>query len=326
MRRTHPGATTIPARSAARSLSLGSALAAVAALLRAPEWAKNLFALAPILFSGRLLDLRDARAVAFVFAALCCASSSVYILNDLMDIERDRAHPVKRRRPLPSGQITPRAAGVIGLGLIAAGYGALSAARVSPAAWGLIGGYLALHILYSCYFKQKVILDVLVIAVGFVLRVLAGGAAIGVAVTHWLVLCTFLLATFLGFSKRRHEISLLGRDGARHRPVLALYTEEFLDRMSMLTLAMALTCYILYTIAPETVARFGTNALVYSALIVMFALFRYLFLIHVKRLGSPTDILYRDRQLVLAILFWVLYVIGIVYTWPTIAPAFRGSA
>ena len=158
----------------------------------------------------------------------------------------------------------------------------------------------------------------LAIAIGYVLRVLIGGATIGVAVTHWLVLCTFLLATFLGFSKRRHELALLGPEARQHRPVLLLYSEQFLDQASLLTLAMTMTCYVLYTIAPETIARFGTGALVYSGLIVMFALFRYLFLIHVKKMGSPVEVLYYDRQIALAIVCWVLYVYLVVYTLPAV--------
>jgi len=166
------------------------------------------------------------------------------------------------------------------------------------------------------YLKRKVIVDVLTIAIGYVLRVLIGGAAIGVHVTHWLILCAFLLATFLGFSKRRHELATLGVESRGTRAVLTLYTEAFLDRMSMLTLAITLTCYILYTVAPETVEHFGTTALVYSSLIVMFALFRYLFLIHVKGMGSPVEALYGDRQIVMAIIIWVLYVVFVVYTAP----------
>ena len=145
----------------------------------------------------------------------------------------------------------------------------------------------------------------------------------GVPVTDWLLICTFLLAAFLGFSKRRHELIVLGGQSQGHRPVLELYSEKFLDGVSLLTLAITLTCYIFYTRSPETVEKFGTNALVYSSLIVMFALFRYLFLIHIKQLGSPTEILYRDRQIVLAVVTWLLYVIVVIYTWPAMRGLFR---
>jgi 4-hydroxybenzoate polyprenyltransferase len=285
-------------------------------LMRVPEWAKNGFVAAPLLFSGRLGDLRASWHTLVAVAALCAVSSAVYVLNDILDARRDQAHPVKRLRPIPAGHVSVPLAWGLGLGLLASGAGLLTVGRCSWPVWALVGIYLALNAAYSLYLKQKVIADVLTIAVGYVLRVLIGGTVIGVEVTHWLILCTFLLAAFLGFSKRRHELALLGPESRRTRPVLGLYSEEFLDRMSMLTLAMTLTCYVLYTIAPETITRFGTAALVYSSLIVMFALFRYLFLIHVKGMGSPVEALYYDRQIVLAIVCWVLYVVAVVYSWP----------
>ena len=299
--------------------ALARHLASAARLLRAPEWAKNGFVVAPLLFSGQLFSAGAVRSVLLAFAALCAVSSSVYIVNDILDAPRDRAHPRKRLRPIASGAISPMAAGLLAAGLAALGFALLFASRAPASAVLLTAGYLALNLAYSLYLKEKVIVDVLTIAVGFVLRVLIGGAVVGVAVTHWLILCTFLLAAFLGFSKRRHELVLLGPEAKRHRPILSLYSEDFLDRMSMLTLGMTLTCYILYTISPETVARFGTTALVYSSLIVIFALFRYLFLIHVKKMGSPVEVLYYDRQIALAVVGWVLYVVAVVYTWPAVS-------
>jgi 4-hydroxybenzoate polyprenyltransferase len=295
---------------------MAQSLTTVFQLLRPGDWAKNAFVFAPLLFSERLDDLAALRMTILVALALCALSSSVYIVNDLLDAAADRRHPTKRLRPIAAGLISPQAAAGLAATLAALGCGLLGVAHVPASAWALAGGFLGLNAAYSLYLKTKVIADVLAIASGFVLRVLIGGAAIGVRVTDWLVICTFLLATFLGFSKRRHELVVLGKESERHRPVLELYSEEFLDRASLLTLAMTLTCYILYTRSPDTIARFGTHALVYSSLIVMFALFRYLFLIHVKKLGSPTEILYRDRQIVLAVVAWVLYVIVVVYTWP----------
>ncbi len=301
----------------ARNGGAGSgALRTVARLLRVEEWVKNLFAFAPALFSGQLTHQAALGQVALVTAALCPLASSIYILNDVIDADRDREHPKKRHRPVASGRISRPLAAVIGIGLVAAGFALLAAARVPAAVVWYSVGFLLLNLAYTLYLKTKVIIDVFSIAVGYVLRVLIGGAVIGVWVTHWLILCTFLLASFLGFSKRRHELKTLGEGSGRHRPVLTLYTEAFLDRMSMLTLSMTLTCYILYTISPDTIARFGTSALVYSSLIVMFGLFRYLFLIHVKQMGSPVEVLYHDRQITLAVILWVLYVVGIVYTWP----------
>lgn len=294
-------------------------LSIAASLLRVPEWAKNVFVAAPLLFSGQLVELGLVWRVLLASAALCAVSSSIYIVNDLIDRERDLVHPVKRARPIASGAVPVPAAMAIAVGLLMTGAVLLASACVAVSVWSLVAGFFALNLGYSLYLKRKVIIDVLAIAVGYVVRVLIGGAVVGVEVTHWLVLCTFLLATFLGFSKRRHELTQLGPGASHHRPVLSLYSEEFLDHASLLTLAMTLTCYFFYTIAPETVERFGTHALVYSGLIVMFSLFRYLFLIHVKKMGSPVEVLYYDRQIVLAVLCWTVYVIAVVYTWPAIS-------
>jgi len=298
-------------------------LVTLAHMLRVRDWAKNLFVFAPLIFSEQLSIATALGNVVIVSGALCLLSSSIYILNDLLDASRDRKHPIKRHRPIASGQVSLPAAVAVAIACVVGGYGLLCIFRAPAAVWWLATGFLALNVAYSCYLKHKVIVDVLAIAVGYVLRVLIGGAVIGVPVTHWLILCTFLLAVFLGFSKRRHELVVLGETKEQHRAVLELYTEEFLDRMSTLTLAMTLTCYILYTIAPETIARFGTNALVYSSLIVMFGLFRYLFLIHVKKMGSPVEVVYSDRQIVLAVVAWLLYVIVVVYTWPNAADVLR---
>lgn len=292
--------------------------ASLPVLLRVQEWAKNLFVLAPLLFSGRLDDAQALTQAVLVALALCPLSSVVYIANDLRDLPQDRQHPRKRLRPFASGAVAPAAGVAVAMAALAAGVALLAIAHAPLAVWVLTAVYLAVSTAYTLYLKRKVIVDVLTIAIGYVLRVLIGGAAIGVAVTHWLILCAFLLATFLGFSKRRHELSALGAESRGTRAVLSFYTDEFLDRMSMLTLAVTLTCYILYTVAPETVARFGTTALVYSSLIVMFALFRYLFLIHVRKLGSPVEALYGDRQLVMAVVLWVIYVVAIVYTLPAL--------
>ena len=297
-------------------------LTLLATLLRIPDWAKNLFVFAPLLFSASLHDAQALQAAAIAALALCLLSSSVYIINDLIDAPADRQHPTKRLRPLAAGHLGAPAALAIAAGLIVAGYATLRAARVPETVVWLATGFLVLNAAYSFYLKRKVIADVLAISTGFVLRVLIGGAAIRVPVTDWLLICTFLLATFLGFSKRRHELMVLGLKPVRHRPVLELYSKEFLDGVSLLTLAMTLTCYILYTRAPETVQRFHTHALVYSSLIVMFGLFRYLFLIHIKKLGSPTEILYTDRQIVLSVVVWVLYVVVVIYTWPAIRRLF----
>lgn len=288
---------------------------AILKLIRPHEWVKNLFVFAPAVFSGRLLDPRVLAASVIAWVGFCASSSFVYVFNDLLDADHDRQHPLKQRRPIPSGRVTTSEASLLAVVLFLAIQ--FTAAR-SVMMWAVLNVYLATGILYSLYLKRKVIVDVLTIAIGFVLRVLAGAAATNIMPSEWLILCTFLLATFLGFSKRRHELILLGDEARHHRWVLTLYSPEFLDQMNLITITLTLTCYIFYTIAPETIHRFGTRHLLYSVLLVMLGLFRYLFMVHKKGKGSPVEILYADRQIVLITLLWLLYMVWFIYDWPAL--------
>ena len=285
-------------------------------LIRPQEWVKNLFVFAPLIFSGNLTVGSQVQLACVAFGIFCAASSFVYVLNDLVDRRSDEHHPVKKHRPLPSGRV-----GVVEAAVLAGTLVVITEAAASTQSflfWVVVNAYLAISVLYSLYLKRKVIVDVLAIAVGFVLRVLAGAVIIGVIASDWLILCTFLLATFLGFSKRRHELVQLGEAARGHRWVLKLYSIEFLDQMNLITITLTLTCYIFYTIAPETIERFGTRHLLYSVLLVMLGLFRYLFLVHKKDQGSPVEALYTDRQIVLIILLWGLYMVWWIYDWPVI--------
>ena len=284
-------------------------------LVRPHEWVKNLFVFAPLIFAERLFDVGDISRAAWAFGTFCVATSVVYIVNDVLDRHSDRHHPMKQHRPLASGTIAVRDA--LGLASALVAVVELVTAQRGFALWLVINAYLVLGLLYSCYLKRKVIVDALTIAVGFVLRVLAGSVAIRVRLSEWLILCTFLLAVFLSFSKRRHELIQLGTSSETHRSVLAFYSAEFLDQMNLITITLTLTCYIFYTIAPETVARFGTRHLVFSVVLVMFGMFRYLFLIHKKQKGSPVEVLYADRQIVLILLLWLLYIVGCLYVIPS---------
>ena len=283
-------------------------------LMRPHEWVKNFFVFAPLVFSGELLNPSKVLATCAVWVVFCSATSFVYVFNDLLDLETDRHHPVKRLRPLPASQVTVRKAVLLAVGLLVVSQAAIVAQ--SPALWLVIDAYLVTGILYSLYLKRKVIVDVMILAIGFVLRVLAGAVVIGVPPSEWLILCTFLLATFLGFSKRRHELVQLGEEARSHRWMLTLYSTEFLDQMNLVTITLTLTCYIFYTISADTIARFGTRDLLYSVLLVMLGLFRYLFLVHKKGKGSPVEALYTDRQIVLIILLWVLYMVWCIYDLP----------
>jgi 4-hydroxybenzoate polyprenyltransferase len=281
--------------------------------LRPAQWAKNLFVLAPLVFGGRLLDVETSLRAFLALLAFCFASSSVYLVNDLRDREEDRRHPLKRLRPLAAGTLGVAAAvaAVVVLLAVAAGI----AAWLGSGGFALIlGAYLVLNLLYTFWFKHMVILDVMSISLGFVLRVEAGAEATGVEVSRWLFLCTIFLALFLAFSKRRHEITLLAGEAAGQRPVLDHYSPAFLDQMINVVTASSVVSYALYAVAPETVAKFGTQDLVWTIPLVLYGIFRYLYLMY-QRPGerNPTEVILHDAPFLLNILLWGLAVVWIVY-------------
>jgi 4-hydroxybenzoate polyprenyltransferase len=287
-------------------------LSALLQLMRPAHWAKNVFVLAPLVFA-QMLHVPDALARGlFAFVAFCAASSTVYIFNDYLDRAEDRKHPVKRLRPLAAGTVSARSAAALAAGLFLAtlalgvylGFGFLT----------VVSSYLLLNLLYTQWLKHVVILDVMIVAIGFVLRVVAGGLAIGVEVSTWLLLCTIFLALFLAFSKRRHELSLLASDASDQRKVLTHYGPAFLDQMINVVTASTVVSYALYSISTETVQRFNTRALVYTIPFVLFGIFRYLYLVYQQpdRL-NPTEAVVRDLPSLLNILLWGLVVLGTIY-------------
>ncbi len=280
--------------------------------LRPAQWAKNLFVLAPLVFGDLLLDGSAAVRAGLALLAFCCASSAVYLVNDLRDREEDRLHPLKRLRPL--------AAGTLGVPAAVAAMALLAAAAAGLAVWlgwpfvRLLGAYLALNVLYTLWFKHMVILDVMSISLGFVLRVEAGAVAAGVGVSRWLFLCTTFLALFLAFSKRRHEITLLAGAASGQRPVLDHYSPAFLDQMINVVTASSVVSYALYAVSPETQEKFGSQNLVYTIPLVLYGIFRYLYLMY-QRAGerNPTEAILRDPPFLINILLWGLAVLWIVY-------------
>lgn len=280
--------------------------------LRPAQWAKNLFVLAPLVFGDLLLDGRAAARAILALLAFCCASSAVYLVNDLRDREEDRRHPIKRLRPLAAGTLgVPTAFAAIAVLAVAAFAVALF---LGPSFAWILGAYMALNVLYTLWFKHMVILDVMSISLGFVLRVEAGGEATGVAVSRWLFLCTTFLALFLAFSKRRHEITLLNEGAAGQRPVLDHYSPAFLDQMINVVTASAVVSYALYAVAPETVRKFHTENLIYTIPLVLYGIFRYLYLLY-QRPGerNPTETILRDLPFLLNMGLWGLAVLWIVY-------------
>jgi 4-hydroxybenzoate polyprenyltransferase len=280
--------------------------------MRPAQWAKNLFVLAPLVFGDLLLNERAALRALLALVAFCCASSAVYLINDLRDREEDRRHPLKCRRPL--------AAGTLGVPAAVTAVIALIAAALALAAWlglpfsTILGAYLLLNVLYTLWFKHMVILDVMSISLGFVLRVEAGAQATGVEVSRWLFLCTTFLALFLAFSKRRHEITLLAGAASGQRPVLDHYSPAFLDQMINVVTASSVVAYALYAVSPETVQKYHTQDLVYTIPLVLYGIFRYLYLMY-QRPGerNPTEAILRDPPFLINIVLWGLAVLWIVY-------------
>jgi len=290
-------------------------LLALARALRPQQWTKNLFVLAPLVFAQRLTDPGALQRSLLAFAAFCCAASALYLVNDVRDREEDRRHPLKSRRPIASGAVSPA------LALSAAGLlVALAAALAMPLGGSfapLLAAYVALNLLYSMGLKTVVILDVLMISLGFVLRVLGGAAAIDVKVSSWLLLCTGFLSLFLGFSKRRHEIGLLAQDAAQQRKVLEHYSPAFLDQMINVVTASSLVSYALYAVSPETVEKFHTDKLVYTVPFVLFGIFRYLYLIYQRpEARNPTETILTDLPFLGNLLLWGIAVMWIVYGFP----------
>ena len=281
--------------------------------LRPHQWTKNLMVFAAPALSKHLFEWGPLEKSVLAFVIFCALSGTVYLLNDVADLERDRLHPRKRLRPIASGALSPRAAALLALVLGLASLG-LSALLGLP--FVLCAGlYLALNVLYSFRLKEIVILDVLSVSLGFVLRAVAGGVAIGVLVSDWLLVCTLLLAMFLALAKRRHELVSLSTSATGHRKILAEYSPYLLDQMISVVTASCLTAYAFYTMAPDTVQKYRTEKLAWTIPFVLYGIFRYLYLVHQKEQGgSPTDILVTDRPLLLNVFLWAMALLWIVYT------------
>jgi 4-hydroxybenzoate polyprenyltransferase len=288
-----------------------SLLAAAIASLRPRQWVKNLFIFAGLIFSQSLLTPLVWPALA-AFVIFCALSGAIYVFNDLADVEKDRLHPTKRHRPIARGALPVPVAAVLGAGLT---LGSLAAAFSLNVGFGVTAlAYAALLVTYSVWLKHLVILDVLTVAVGFVLRAVAGAEAIDVEISGWLVICTILVALFLALGKRRHEYRTLSGDAAAHRPILAEYSEGFLDQMVAVVTASTVTAYALYTMSPDTVAKFNTRLLPITLPFVLYGIFRYLYLLYRRELGgNPSDLLLSDRPLLVNTGLWMLALLLIIY-------------
>lgn len=291
--------------------------------MRVYQWTKNLVLFAGLVFTLKVLEPPFVLAAVLGFFAFSIAVSGVYVLNDVLDVKRDRLHPDKRNRPVASGRLSIGAAtaaavllgavGLTGCFLLGAGFGVTAVA------------YVALTLSYSLFLKQVVLLDVVAIALGFVLRAVAGvelmrdRAAPGgesIELSPWLLVCAFFLALFLAIGKRRHELSVLEGDASRHRDVLGAYTVKLLDQLTAVVTSATVLAYSIYTITPETVAKFGGRPLHLTIPFVLYGIFRYLYLMYAEdKGGNPSEHLLRDRATLVNVILWAAVVVAIL-VWP----------
>jgi 4-hydroxybenzoate polyprenyltransferase len=280
-------------------------------LMRPYQWVKNGFVFTGLLFGHAWHDPDLVTRVLIAFVAFCLVSSSIYTFNDIVDLKQDRLHPGKSRRPLASGQVSVSAA--VMLAALLAVPGLVLAYAASPAVLIIVLGYALMNIAYSLRLKHVVILDVFIIATGFMLRILAGTIGVGIPPSQWLLLCGLMLTLFLGFTKRRAEIIALTDDKAAHRKVLEHYSPVLLDKMIGITAAGLIMSYSLYTMNPDTMRIHGTANLIYTVPFVMYGVFRYIYLLHHQSRGGDTsrDLL-RDPHLLIVVGAWLVATILLI--------------
>lgn len=281
--------------------------------MRPKQWAKNLFIFMPLVFSGTLFVANNIAEAISAFIVFCIASSGVYILNDIQDMKKDSFHPKKKARPIASGALTVRAGRIAALTLLS-----LTLAVsffISRSLFSTVTAYIALNLLYSFVLKHEVLIDVMVVALGFELRIWAGSFGIGVEPSIWLQLCVFILAIFLGLLKRRHEKTSLPQEtGGNHRGVLNQYKIYLLDQLIMISATLCVVFYGLYAISPDMLSRIGSTNMAYTIPFVIYGIFRYLYVVHIKRLGGePGEVLASDIPFLLNIVLWLITSASIIY-------------
>lgn len=286
-------------------------------LIRPHQWLKNVFVMIPMFFGGSLLDVSDVIASLVTFLAFSLIASSVYCFNDIIDVEADRRHPVKCRRPVASGAVSVRLAWML-MGLMLLLSAAVLCLFGSVERMLHVGAviliYYVLNLLYCARLKQYAIVDVCVIAFGFVLRVLAGGFATDIALSKWLVLMTFLLTLFLSFAKRRDDVLRMNETGEPPRKNTIRYNLTFINQAVTITASVTLVCYIMYTVSPEVVSRFHSDMLYLTTVFVLLGLLRYIQIAVVdKKSGDPTKVMLRDRFTQCVVLLWALTFLILIY-------------
>jgi 4-hydroxybenzoate polyprenyltransferase len=281
-------------------------------LARPTQWVKNGVVLAALIFAGRATQLYQVEVALFAVVIFCLLSSAVYTLNDLVDREKDRRHPLKKNRPIASGQVSVTTATTMLALLLTAGL--VGAWLINLGFFITALTYFGLNVAYSFKLKNIVILDAMSIAVGFALRAYAGAFAIGVPASKWLLINALLLALFLAFGKRRHELLLLEDGATAHRSILNKYSPYLLDQLIGVVTASVVVAYMLYTFSPEVHEKLGTRNLFFTIPFVLYGIFRYLYLIHQeKEGGSPTRILVSDKPILIDVVLWLATVIVVLY-------------
>ena len=280
-------------------------------IMRPKHWTKNVFVFAALVFGQQMtVPLAVGRAVG-AFFCFCLAASAIYIFNDIIDCDTDSLHPEKRKRPIAAGSVSINSAIMVSAFCAAlAIIGGFVLARILAV---VILSYIALMILYSLLFKRMMILDCVVISIGFCLRAIAGAVVLGVFISPWLIICTFALCLFLAFSKRRGEIILLGENSDSFRQTLAGYTPELLTHMLDVTSGLAVVCFLLYAMDDQTLRIFGTNNLVYTTPLVLYCIFRFSLLIQQGTYSDPLQLIYKDLPFQIGLVLWVLSCIAIIY-------------
>jgi 4-hydroxybenzoate polyprenyltransferase len=280
-------------------------------LARPKQWTKNGFVLAGVVFAREALVVSSVASALLAFVAFCALSGAVYAANDVLDVEEDRKHPLKRRRPVASGAVSARSAMVFAVVLVTCGLALGFAVDVGVGLAGVV--YLALQAVYTTLLKHTAILDVMSISAGFVIRALAGVAAVGSPISPWLIVCTALLTLFLGFSKRRHEIASLGDAATAHRKNLRDYSVPLLDEMMNIMISATIIAYVLYTIIEyETYYMYMMASIPF----VVYGVFRYMLLVHRNGGGNPDTLLLRDRPLQITLVLWLAVVGMVIYVIP----------
>lgn len=281
-------------------------------LLRPAQWIKNFFVFAPILFGGALFDIEALLKGIVTFFAFSFAASSIYCFNDIYDVADDRRHPEKRYRPIASGVVSVPQAYALMFVMLA--LGVATSLLVGASALLVILFYWCLNLAYCAKLKQFAIIDVCVVAFGFVLRMLAGGEATDIGLSKWIVLMTFLITLFMSFAKRRDDVLRMEKTGEAPRKNTIRYNSTFLDQALTITASVTLVCYIMYTVSPDVTARFNSDYLYLTSIFVLVGLLRYIQIAVVdKRSGNPTKVILHDRFIQLDVLAWIVAFVLIIY-------------